>query len=100
MNEHRFFATAATGIEPLLVAELLELGAATAQPARSGIAFQGELELAYRACLWSRTASRIVLPLAEFAAADAEAIHNRVLDPLGAVMAMVNAGAAAAEFNA
>ncbi len=80
MNEHRFFATAATGIEPLLVAELLELGAITAQPARSGIAFQGGLELAYRACLWSRTASRVLLPLAEFPAADAEAIYAGVHD--------------------
>ena len=37
----------------------------------AGVAFSGELATGYRACLWSRLASRILLPLAEFDAADA-----------------------------
>jgi len=80
MGEHSFIATAAAGAEPLLAAELTELGAATPHPIRGGIAFQGPLELAYRACLWSRTASRVLLPLAEFAAADADALYAGVHD--------------------
>lgn len=80
MNEHRFFATAPAGVEPLLAAELTELGAAPPQAARGGIAFQGPLELAYRACLWSRTASRVLLPLAEFPAAAAEALYAGIHD--------------------
>ncbi len=75
MDEHAFLATAPTGIEPLLAAELVVLGAVAPQPVRGGIRFQGSLELAYRACLWSRTASRILLQLAEFPAADAEALY-------------------------
>ena len=71
MSEHRFIATAPAGVEPLLAAELTELGATTVRPVRGGIAFDGPLDLAYRACLWSRTASRVLLPLAEFPAADA-----------------------------
>ena len=32
---------------------------------RGGVAFTGTLEIAYRACLWSRVASRVLLPLAQ-----------------------------------
>ncbi|CDH43961.1 MAG: bifunctional 23S rRNA (guanine(2069)-N(7))-methyltransferase RlmK/23S rRNA (guanine(2445)-N(2))-methyltransferase RlmL [Candidatus Competibacteraceae bacterium] len=80
MSEQTFFATAPAGVELLLAAELVELGAATAQAARGGILFRGPLELGYRACLWSRTASRVLLPLAEFPAADAEALYAGIHD--------------------
>lgn len=65
-----FFATCAKGLEYLLRDELLALGAAEAREALAGVHFSGSLEVAYRACLESRLASRILLPLAEFAAAD------------------------------
>jgi 23S rRNA (guanine2445-N2)-methyltransferase / 23S rRNA (guanine2069-N7)-methyltransferase len=80
MSEPTFIATAPAGVEPLLAAELTELGAATPRPVRGGVAFHGPLELAYRACLWSRTASRVLLRLAEFPAADAEALYAGVGD--------------------
>ncbi|HRD49421.1 MAG: bifunctional 23S rRNA (guanine(2069)-N(7))-methyltransferase RlmK/23S rRNA (guanine(2445)-N(2))-methyltransferase RlmL [Candidatus Competibacter sp.] len=80
MTEQIFFATAPMGVEPLLAAELAELGAAAVQTVRGGITFQGPLELAYRACLWSRTASRVLLPLAEFPAADAETLYAGIHD--------------------
>ncbi len=75
MDQHFFLATAPAGIEPLLAAELAVLGAVAPQPVRGGIRFQGSLELAYRACLWSRTASRILLQLTEFPANDAEGLY-------------------------
>lgn len=50
----------------------MELGATTIKSVRGGIRFQGSLELAYRACLWSRTASRVLLLLAEFPVAEVE----------------------------
>ncbi len=80
MSEQRFIATAPAGVEPLLAAELAELGAAAPRPVRGGVAFHGPLELAYRACLWSRTASRVLLPLAEFPAADADALYAGIHD--------------------
>ncbi|HHW77951.1 MAG TPA: bifunctional 23S rRNA (guanine(2069)-N(7))-methyltransferase RlmK/23S rRNA (guanine(2445)-N(2))-methyltransferase RlmL [Xanthomonadaceae bacterium] len=79
-REFAFFATAPTGIEPLLATELAELGAAEPRPARGGVRFQGPLELAYRACLWSRTASRVLLPLGEFPVAEAEALYAGIRD--------------------
>ncbi|HXG28437.1 MAG TPA: bifunctional 23S rRNA (guanine(2069)-N(7))-methyltransferase RlmK/23S rRNA (guanine(2445)-N(2))-methyltransferase RlmL [Nevskiales bacterium] len=70
MNRLALFATAPQGIEPLLAAELRAFGAVEPQPGNGGVAFQGDLETAYRACLWSRLASRILLPLASALPAD------------------------------
>ncbi len=75
MNEQTFIATAPEGIEPLLAAELAALGATAIKPGRGGIRFQGSLERAYRACLWLRTASRVLLPLAEFPVVEVEALY-------------------------
>lgn len=80
-----FFATAAKGMEEPLAAELQALGATGVEIRRAGVAFGGpaqgrgaELEVAYRACLWSRVASRVLLPLASFAAPTPEALYEGV----------------------
>lgn len=73
-----FFATCPKGLEYLLRDELVALGAAEAREALAGVHFTGTLEIAYRACLWSRLASRVLLPLAEFDAADDEALYAGV----------------------
>lgn len=73
-----FFATAARGLEPLLATELRALGASEVAETRGGVRFAGELVTAYRACLWSRVASRVLLPLTRFAAADPEALYAGV----------------------
>jgi 23S rRNA (guanine2445-N2)-methyltransferase / 23S rRNA (guanine2069-N7)-methyltransferase len=75
MELSRFFATAPKGVADLLAAELTGLGATTVRENRAGVEFEGTLETAYRACLWSRLANRILLPLAEFAAADTDALY-------------------------
>src|SRR3569832_1831997 len=67
-SSHAFFATTPKGLESLLLAELAALGAAELRETRAGVAFHGPLALAYRACLWSRLANRLLLPLADFAA--------------------------------
>ena len=78
MDEPLFIATGPAGVEPLLTAELTGLGAAETRSIRGGIRFRGSLELAYRACLWSRTASRVLLVLAEIAATDADELYSGV----------------------
>jgi hypothetical protein len=62
-------------MEYLLRDELRALGADDAREALAGVHFSGDIGLAYRACLWSRLASRILLVLAEFDAADADALY-------------------------
>jgi len=73
-----FFATAPLGLEQLLAEELTSLGAVTVTETRAGVAFTGTLETAYRACLWSRLASRILLPLATFGASSPEELYDGV----------------------
>jgi putative N6-adenine-specific DNA methylase len=58
-----FHAACPHGLEESLALELRALGA-TATPTRGGVSFEGDLGLAYRANLWSRIASRILLRLA------------------------------------
>lgn len=75
-----FFATCPKGMEYLLRDELVALGAGDVREALAGAHFSGTLETAYKACLWSRLASRILLPLAEFDAADDDALYRGVQD--------------------
>lgn len=85
----KLFATAPRGLSDLLAAELGNLGLADIRPQRGGVEFGGGLEAAYRACLWSRIANRILLPIAQFEASDDEQLYRQALkidwsDHLGA----------------
>jgi 23S rRNA (guanine2445-N2)-methyltransferase / 23S rRNA (guanine2069-N7)-methyltransferase len=59
------FASCPKGLELLLVDELRALGASDVHEARAGVHFSGTRETAYRACLWSRLASPLLVPLRE-----------------------------------
>lgn len=82
MPDHRFFATAARGIEFLLAEELRALGAADVRESRAGVYFSGDLAMGYRACLWSRLASRILCEIGCFPVKTADDLYAgaRVLD--------------------
>jgi 23S rRNA (guanine2445-N2)-methyltransferase / 23S rRNA (guanine2069-N7)-methyltransferase len=75
---HDYFATTAKAMERLLADELRGLGATHVEARRAGVAWRGTQEVAYRAVLWSRIANRILLPLAEFAAPNPEALYRGV----------------------
>lgn len=70
-----FFATCPKGLEYLLVDELKALGATDVREALAGVHFAGELDAGYRACLWSRLASRVLMPIAEFPVEDGDALY-------------------------
>ena len=72
----RFFAACGKGLEYLLVDELLALGCARATAAIAGAHVEGSLQDAQRAVLWSRLASRILWPLAEYDCADEHALYQ------------------------
>lgn len=59
-----FFATCPKGIEELLAEEIAALGGDVTKTTVAGVHFTAPLEVAYRACLWSRLANRIILCLA------------------------------------
>ncbi len=59
------FASTARGLEELLKSELEALGAQECSLVQGGVHFQGDDRLMYHSLLWSRLASRILLPLGE-----------------------------------
>lgn len=61
----KLFATAAGGLSELLREELMSFGAKNVKAQPRGVSFEGDLEIAYRACLWSRLANRIFLTVLE-----------------------------------
>ena len=60
------FASTARGLEELLKSELEALGAHDCKIVQGGVHFQGDDRLMYQSLLWSRLASRILLPLNDF----------------------------------
>jgi 23S rRNA (guanine2445-N2)-methyltransferase / 23S rRNA (guanine2069-N7)-methyltransferase len=87
----KFFASCAKGLEYLLADELLALGATRATAALAGANVGGDAEVAYRAVLWSRLASRVIWPLVEFECTNEQVLYDGVaaidwaehLDPNG-----------------
>ena len=73
-----FFATCAKNLEGLLREELVSLGAQNPKETVAGVAFEGDIELGYRACLWSRLANHVLLRLAQFDAADPDALYQHI----------------------
>ena len=65
-------------METILTDELRTFGINNIKATMAGVAFQGDLETAYRACLWSRTANRILLVLSSFEVKTQEDLYNGV----------------------
>ncbi|WP_435947774.1 bifunctional 23S rRNA (guanine(2069)-N(7))-methyltransferase RlmK/23S rRNA (guanine(2445)-N(2))-methyltransferase RlmL [Dryocola sp. BD586] len=59
------FASTTRGLEELLKTELEGLGAQGCQVVQGGVHYQGDSRLVYQSLMWSRLASRILLPLSE-----------------------------------
>ena len=78
MVGHRFFATTPRGMEPLLVAELNQFGASDIARGSAGVAFSGELVIAYKTCLWSRVTNRVLLSVGEFPADNEKELYGAV----------------------
>ncbi len=75
MTDSVFFATTPKAMEDILVTELKQLGAKNVKPALAGAYFEGSLEIAYRVCLWSRIANRVLLKLDTFTVTSQEDLY-------------------------
>lgn len=73
-----FVATTARAGEAPLVAELDALGITARATGRGAVLFEGPLAMAYTVCLWSRVASRVLMPLARIDATSADALYEGV----------------------
>ncbi|MDR2714451.1 MAG: THUMP domain-containing protein, partial [Coriobacteriales bacterium] len=77
-KQYEYFAPCARGAEALCAGELTALGAKRVRPLQAGVAFFGDIEVGYRACLWTRTASRVLLVLDRVPAANAEELYASI----------------------
>jgi len=75
-----WLATCPKGLELLLAEELQAMGAEGVKETVAAVHFQGSLELAYRACLWSRLANRILMPLQSFMLNESDDLYNECND--------------------
>ncbi|MGR9013609.1 MAG: bifunctional 23S rRNA (guanine(2069)-N(7))-methyltransferase RlmK/23S rRNA (guanine(2445)-N(2))-methyltransferase RlmL [Gammaproteobacteria bacterium] len=78
MPTYQLFATTPKAMETILTDELRALGITHTKATLAGVAFQGDLETAYRACLWSRTANRILLVLSSFEVKSQQDLYNGI----------------------
>lgn len=58
-----YWVTCADGLESLLQEEIHDLGVTEVERFPGRLVFQGTLEHAYKICMWSRLASRVLLPI-------------------------------------
>ncbi len=79
MIERHWVATCARGLEPLLLRELADLGIGALEADVGGVRFQGRIEDAVRACWRLRTANRVLLELAHFAAQDPFQLYRGIV---------------------
>ena len=62
-SQTQWLAVCAKGLESLLAEEIKQLGGVIERETHLGVYWLGSLEVAYRVCLWSRLAGRVLLPL-------------------------------------
>jgi len=74
----KFFVACAKSLEYLLADELLALGADRATAAVAGVNVEADDRVAYLAVLYSRLASRVLWPLAEFACDNEQDLYQGV----------------------
>lgn len=75
MIDFNYFATTAKGLEPVLADELQALNVRDVVPGTGGVHFRGSRADGYRACLWLRTANRVLQPVGTFACPSPEQLY-------------------------
>jgi len=63
LQQKSYFVSCPKGLEILLKQELEELGASNTRATAAGVYFDGRIKTAYKVCLWSRLANKVLLPL-------------------------------------
>ncbi|MBI6672196.1 MULTISPECIES: bifunctional 23S rRNA (guanine(2069)-N(7))-methyltransferase RlmK/23S rRNA (guanine(2445)-N(2))-methyltransferase RlmL [Pseudomonas] len=79
-DRYELFLTCPKGLEGLLAEEATALGLQETREHTSAIRGSADMETAYRLCLWSRLANRVLLVLKRFPMKDAEDLYHGVLD--------------------
>ncbi len=78
MTEFKIIAKTFQGLEEVLAKELINLGANNVELGRRMVAFTGDQEMLYKANFCTRTAVKILKPIKEFKATDADDVYEVV----------------------
>ena len=76
-RDRNWIATCPKGLELLLATELNSLGALDVKETIAAVYFNGSMEIAYRCCLWSRLANRILKLLHHFVLNNTEDLYEQ-----------------------
>jgi 23S rRNA (guanine2445-N2)-methyltransferase / 23S rRNA (guanine2069-N7)-methyltransferase len=76
----RFFAACPLNVADMLSAELRDVGVNVVREHPAGVSFDGPLASAYRACLHSRIASRVLLTIADLNASDPDVMYRGLVE--------------------
>ncbi|WP_022965499.1 bifunctional 23S rRNA (guanine(2069)-N(7))-methyltransferase RlmK/23S rRNA (guanine(2445)-N(2))-methyltransferase RlmL [Denitrificimonas caeni] len=79
-KEVELYLTCPKSLEGLLLDEAQSLGLTDAREQLSGVSGRGTLEDAYRMCLWSRLANRVLLVLKRFSVKTVEDLYHGIND--------------------
>lgn len=79
-EKKQFFINAPKGLGRVLADEVEELGMEDVRVTPAGVKAGGGLEAAYRLCLWSRVANRVLMPVAEFDAPDTDTLYGAIVE--------------------
>ncbi len=77
-KENTYFATVTRGLETIAAEELKKLGAKNIEIKFTGIQFQGDKKLLYKANLWTRIIFRILQPIAEIKSFNQKELYYNV----------------------
>jgi len=77
-KEFSMIAKTFKGLEEVLAGEIAAIGGNDIELGRRAVSFRGDKSVLYRANLWLRTASRVLVPIVTFRAGDADAVYEEV----------------------
>jgi 23S rRNA (guanine2445-N2)-methyltransferase / 23S rRNA (guanine2069-N7)-methyltransferase len=72
--------TCPKGLENILQDEIIELGGKSSRIGMAFVSFDADQLMAYKVCLWSRLASRVLWPLKQFEGLSAAQLYEGLLD--------------------
>jgi len=75
-KQKKLIATCAAGLEEIVADEVGQLGGREIVSETGSVKFCGSLETAYRICLWSRCANRVLMALGSCTAEDTEQLYQ------------------------
>jgi 23S rRNA (guanine2445-N2)-methyltransferase / 23S rRNA (guanine2069-N7)-methyltransferase len=79
LDRYELYLTCPKGLEGLLLDEARSLGLEEAREHTAAIRGMADMETAYRLCIWSRLANRVLLVLKRFSVQNAESLYDGVL---------------------